>query len=69
MLLQAAKPLPLGMRGWIRMTLSGVPFNAEVEVRRVAVSRNGPRNGFEIATRFVGISPEHRQLIERFVKQ
>lgn len=67
LLLHAAEPIEIGSRGLLRMTLSGVPFEADVQIRRVARSRAGERPGYAIAATFVAISPEHRQLIERFV--
>jgi hypothetical protein len=69
LLVHAAEPLVVGSHASLRMTLSGVPFTADVRVRRVAASRPDPRHGYDIAATFVAISPEHRELIERFVKQ
>jgi PilZ domain-containing protein len=68
-LLQGSEAVPVGTAGSLRITLGGVPFTADVQVRRVGPSRAGSGLGYEIAAAFVAIRPEHRQLIERFVKQ
>jgi hypothetical protein len=46
-----------------------MPFAADVEVRRVSPGPDGREAGFRIGAMFVGISPEHRQVIERFTNQ
>jgi hypothetical protein len=69
LLVESIGPVELGSQGCLRMMLSGMPFTADIEVRRVTPSRAGHRVGYDIAASFVAISPEHRELIERFVKQ
>ena len=59
-----------GTRGCLRLNLWGSPFSADVEVRRVSlVSENGRDLGYRVGATFVGITPEHRHLIERFASQ
>lgn len=65
LLMQTNEPYEVESRGRLRLILSGVPFNVEVQVRRVTPTRSG----YEIAVSFVAIGPEHRDLIERFVGQ
>lgn len=67
-LLHAAEPLVVGEQGLLRITLSGVPFAVDVQVRRVTKSQRQP-SGYDIATTFVAITHEHRQQIMRFVKE
>ena len=68
LLLRSQEPVHAGARALVRMTLSGVPLEAEIQVRRIAPSRAG-QEGYDIGARFTAISPEHRQLIEKFVKR
>jgi hypothetical protein len=65
-LLHANRPVQVGERGSLRLSLGGRPFTADVEVHRVtAVSTGG--SAYRIGLAFVGVTPEHGQLIERFV--
>ena len=67
LLLVTPEPLDVGTRGILHMTLSGTPLQLEVQVQRVAPTRfGGP--GFDVGARFIGISSEQRQLIERFIR-
>jgi PilZ domain len=69
-MLHLSRPIDPGTRGCLRLNLWGSPFSADVEVRRVSpVSENGRDLGYRVGARFVGITPEHRHLIERFASQ
>ncbi len=65
-LLQSPRLLNPGSRGSLRFTLSGEPFAADVHVRRVS-SASAAGAGYQIGATFVGMTLEHRQLIERFM--
>jgi hypothetical protein len=48
------------------LTLDGVPFALQVQVQRVSQASDAIRAGrFHVAARFVEISPDDRQRIER----
>src|SRR5262245_34083609 len=65
-LLQSARMLNPGSRGSLRFTLAGAPFAADLQVQRVcAASEAG--SGYRIGATFVGVTQEHRRLIERFM--
>jgi hypothetical protein len=64
-LLQSREPLQIGARGRLRLSIGEAPLLADVEVRRV-VPATGSEAGFRIGAAFVGMSPEHRQVIERY---
>lgn len=64
-LLHAREPLPVGSRAQLRLSVGSSPMAADVEVRRV--SALAPHAGYHIGARFVAITPQHRQLIERFL--
>ena len=65
-LLQSPRMLNPGSRGSLRFTLAGAPFLADVQVRRVT-SGSDPGSGYRIGATVIGMSLEHRQLIERFM--
>ena len=65
-LLQSPRLLSPGARGSLRFTLAGAPFLADIQVRRVS-SLNDSGSGYRIGATFVGMTLEHRQLIERFM--
>lgn len=65
-LLEASRSVKPGEHGRLSLNLGGSPFKVDVEVRRVAPVQ-GPANGYRIGAMFVGLQPELRQLIERFV--
>jgi hypothetical protein len=67
-LLQAARPVEVGLRGYLRFIVSGAPVTAQVQVQRVSVMP-GTANGFRIGATFVAMSHEHRHLIERLIQQ
>jgi hypothetical protein len=69
-LLHCSQPLEPGTKASLRMNLWGFPFSADVEVRRVTPApADGLTGGYRIGGMFVAITPEHRQLIERFASQ
>jgi hypothetical protein len=61
---QSARP---GDRGRLRLDLGGMPFSADVEVRRVVPG--GLPDDYKVGIAFVGLSSEHRQTIQRFTQQ
>jgi hypothetical protein len=65
-LLQSPQLLTPGARGSLRFTLGGAPFLAEIQVRRVAPGSEAG-TGYQIGATFIGMTLEHRQLIERFM--
>jgi len=69
-LLHASRRIDPGTCGCLRLSMWGAPFAADVEVRRVSpVSDDGGDLGYRVGATFVGITPEHRQLIEQFASQ
>jgi hypothetical protein len=67
-LLHTTVPLPVGSRAQLRLSVSGSPLIADVEVRRV-LSLGIASSGYHIGARFLMITPQHRQLVERFLNQ
>lgn len=65
-LLQSPRMLNPGSRGSLRFTLAGAPFSADIQIRRVT-SASDAGSGYRIGAIFVGMTLEHRQLIERFM--
>ena len=65
-LVQSNRPVKLGVRGRLRLNLGGQAFMADVEVARVSRASATADEGYRIGAVFVGITPEHRQLIEGF---
>ena len=65
-LLQSPRPIEVGARGALRLTIGDNSLTADVAVTRVSPATVGADTQYRIGARFVGISPEHRQLIERF---
>jgi hypothetical protein len=65
-LLAAAHPMPVGARGRLSLNLAGSPLAVEVEIRRVAPSRED--GGFRIGAMFVDVNPTQRDTIERFAQ-
>jgi hypothetical protein len=65
-LIQSPRLLSPGSRGSLRFTLAGAPFTADIQVRRVS-SASDAGSGYRIGATFVGMTIEHRQLIERFM--
>jgi c-di-GMP-binding flagellar brake protein YcgR len=65
-LVQANRPIEVGTQGSLRLNIDGTVFQAEVNVRRVAPVASGKDLTYRIGAEFVRITPEHRQVIERF---
>jgi c-di-GMP-binding flagellar brake protein YcgR len=65
-LLHASRPVGIGVRGALRLTLGGTLFDADIQVWRV--TRDVVAAGYRIGASFVSVTPEHRQLIERFAQ-
>lgn len=68
-LLQASRPVRVGTRGSLRLNIGGAPFLVAVDVRRVSAGPAGNDLTYRIGAEFVSISPEHRQVIDRFTNQ
>jgi len=66
-LLQSSQPVKVGVRGALRLTLGGQSLTTDVAVTRVSPLATGSDERYRIGAMFVAISPEHRQLIERFI--
>jgi hypothetical protein len=64
-LLQTTRRVEPGVRGRLRFTLGGSPFAADVQVRRVAPPPAG--SGYRLGAMFVGMTLEHRQMLDRFI--
>ena len=65
-LLQSPQLVTPGARGSLRFTLGGAPFLADIRVRRVTPESDAGA-GYRIGATFVGMTLEHRQVIERFM--
>jgi|SRR5690242_1071281 hypothetical protein len=65
-LLQSPRPVRVGDRASLRLSLGGQPFTADVEVQRVST---GPGTGYRVGLAFVGFGADQSRLIERFVAQ
>ena len=65
-LLHCNRPVQVGERGSLRLSLDGRPFTADVEVQRVT-NAVPSGSGYRIGLAFVAVTAEHGQLIERFV--
>jgi hypothetical protein len=65
-LLHSSEPVEAGTRGNLRLHLDGSAFRADVQVQRVAAASDGAA-GYRLGATFVGLSPDLRQLIERFM--
>jgi hypothetical protein len=67
-LLQCSGPVQIGDRGALRLSLGGQPFTADVEVQRVTSGVTRGQN-YRVGVAFLGFTPEHAQLIERFISE
>ena len=65
-LLHSAEAVSAGTKGNLRLHLDGSAFRAEVQVERVAAEPAGVA-GYRLGATFVGLSPDLRHLIERFM--
>jgi hypothetical protein len=64
-LMQSARPVKVGARGTLRLTIGGESFASDVVVAWVS-DPPARVDGYRIGARLVGVSPEHLQMIERF---
>ena len=65
-LLHSSEAITAGTTGNLRLHLDGSPFRADVQVQRVGEAPAGA-TGYRLGATFVGLSPDLRQLIERFM--
>ena len=65
-LLHSSEVVAAGTTGNLLLHLDGSAFRAEVQVQRVAAAPAGAA-GYRLGATFVGLSPDLRQLIERFM--
>ena len=65
-LLHSSEAVAAGTEGHLRLHLDGSAFRADVQVQRVAAAPAGTA-GYRVGATFVGLSPDLRQLIERFM--
>ena len=65
-LLHSSEAVEAGTKGNLRLHLDGSAFRADVQVQRVATAPAGTA-GYRLGATFVGLSPDLRQLIERFM--
>ena len=65
-LLHSLESIDPGTKGNLRLHLDGAPFRADVQVQRVAAAPDGAA-GSRLGATFIGLSPDVRQLIERFM--
>ena len=63
-LLHSSESVEAGTKGNLRLHLDGSAFRADVQVQRVAEEGAG---GYRLGATFVGLNPDLRQLIERFM--
>ena len=66
-LLQSSRPLSVGLRAPLRLSIGGQSFTSEVAVTRVSPSPGGA--AYEIGAMFVAIGAAERQIIERFIRE
>jgi hypothetical protein len=65
-LLHSAEAVPAGTQGNLRLHLDGSAFRADVQVQRVAPDSSSA-SGYRLGATFIGLSPDLRLLIERFM--
>src|SRR5262245_28277552 len=65
-LLQSNRPMKVGARGTLRFTIDGQSIATDVLVARVNRSNEGAEPRYRIGARFVAMTPEDRNIIERF---
>jgi len=66
-LLQSSHPVELGSPGRLSLNLDGSPFRADVQVQRVVAAE--ATADYRLGATFVDLSPDLRQVIERFMTQ
>jgi hypothetical protein len=65
-LLHSSEAVEPGTKGNLRLHLEGSAFRADVQVQRAAAAPEGS-SGYRLGATFVGLNPDLRQLIERFM--
>jgi hypothetical protein len=65
-LLQSPRPIQVGSRGALRLTIGDQSLTTDVAVIRLSAPAAGTDAQYRIGAQFVGMSPEHRRLLERF---
>jgi PilZ domain len=65
-LVESRQPAKEGSHGRLRLNMGGMPFLAEVEIRRVSASAEGAHR---IGAMFVELSRDHQQMITRFTQR
>ena len=68
MLLRSKAPIAVGSRGSLGFELTGVPFQMEVEIKRVVPSESDNEDWYCVAARFLSISKQAQEFIERFIR-
>jgi hypothetical protein len=63
-LLHSSEAVEPGTKGNLRLHLDGSAFQADVQVQRAAPEGG---SGYRLGATFVGLNPDLRQLIERFM--
>lgn len=64
-LVEARQPAKEGTYGRLRLDMAGMPFVADIEVRRVAGGGSGT---YRIGAMFRDLSSDHQQMIARFTQ-
>ena len=65
-LLHSSEAVAAGTTGNLRLHLDGSAFRADVQVHRVA-EETATTGGYRLGATFVGLNPDLRLLIERFM--
>jgi len=65
-LLHSSEAVQEGTKGNLRLHLDGSAFRADVQVQRSAAEPDGAA-GYRLGATFVGLNPDLRLLIERFM--
>ena len=65
-LLHSTEAVEPGTKGNLRLHLDGSAFRADVQVQRSAPAADGA-SGYRLGATFVGLNPDLRLLIERFM--
>lgn len=65
-LLHSSEAVEPGTKANLRLHLDGSAFRADVQVQRAAAAPEGG-SGYRLGATFVGLNPDLRQLIERFM--
>ena len=66
-LLHSSEAVAVGTKGSLRLHLDGAAFRADVQVQRVAAAETAGTAGYRLGATFVGLSPDLRHVIDRFV--